>query len=105
MVDTAPQFETKDNLGSTLQFVSTVGITAVNLPSADTFDITEVIIRCPIQTPNSNRLLYSFNLGSTYSTLSPGEWVSFEPRQLKHISIKGNVASVSYEVLINQEPA
>jgi len=105
MTDLAPQFETEDLLGQTTQFTGTVGTTSTAFPTVATTSIAECLIRCPSQTPNSNRLLYSFDGGTTFGTLAPGEFIGWSlkgsPTQIR---IKGNVASVNYEIILNKEP-
>jgi hypothetical protein len=105
MADLLPQFENKDIYGTTSQFVGSVGITAISIPTVATTAISEIMVRCPNQTPNSKRLLFSFDGGTTFQTLAPGEFIIWSLKgSLTQIQIKGNVATVDYEVLLNQEP-
>lgn len=105
MADVLPQFENKDLVGSTTQFVGTVGTTAILVPTVATFAISECLVRCPNQSPNTRRLLYSFDGGVNFGTLSPGEFIGWSLKGSPlQIQIKGNVAGVLYEVLVNREP-
>jgi|WetSurMetagenome_2_1015567.scaffolds.fasta_scaffold199831_2 hypothetical protein len=106
MADLIPQFETEDLQGTTTQYTGTVGTSAISIPTVAGTGIAECLIRCPTQSPNTRRLSYSFDGGTTFSILSPGEYIGWSlkgsPTQIK---IKGNVASVDYEVILNREPA
>jgi hypothetical protein len=105
MPDISPQFENSDLQGSTTQFTGVVGVTAISLPPTAGTAIAEALVRCPSQTPNSNRLLYSFDGGANYFTLSPGEFVGWSLKGgVTQVLIRGSVANVQYEVMINREP-
>lgn len=105
MVDALPQFENSDLVGSTTQFQGTVGTTATAFPTVATTAIAECLVRCPNQSPNSKRLLYSFDGGVTFGTLSPGEFIGWSIKgSVSQIYIKGNTANVNYEVILNREP-
>lgn len=104
-MDELPQFENKDIYGTTTQYQGTVGVTAIAFPSVASTAIVECLVRCPGQSPNTKRLLYSFDGGITFGTLSPGEFIGWSLKgEIKQIYIKGNVANVSYEVILNREP-
>jgi len=104
MAEVAPQFETKDDEGTTTLFATTVGTTAVQVPASAGNNISELLIRCATDnSPVTKRLLWSLD-DTTYHTLAPGEFVGWEPQgTLTQIYLKGNVASVSYEVIMNRE--
>lgn len=99
--------ETPDaEIGTTTQLVGTVDDTPILLPDTPGDLIATCLIRCPAQTPNSNRLLYSFDGGLNYSTLSPGEFIGWSLRgSTTQITVVGNVPGVNYEVLLNRVPA
>ena len=92
--------------GATSMYVSTVGTTAINIPSVAGNAISTCLVRCATDnTPISKRLLYSFDGGTTFATLSPGEYIGWSLKgSLTQISIKGSAASVSYEVILNRIP-
>jgi hypothetical protein len=86
----------------TLQFEGSVGTTPIDLPGVASGEITQVIFSCRVQTPSSKRLLFSVDGGSTFFTLSPGSMVGWEPKDIEQVQVKGNVAGVLYDVLINR---
>ena len=89
--------------GTTTPFTSTVGTTAISIPTVAGTVITDVMVRCPVQTPNTKKLLYSFDAGTTFFTLTVGEFIIWELQGgITQIQIKGSVASVVYEVLLNR---
>jgi hypothetical protein len=95
--------ETKDLDGTTIHFNSTVGTSPVNVPSSDGNAIDEVLVRCSNDQTKTNRLSVALDAGATYLVLSPGEFVAWSIKgSLKHISIKGNVAGVAYEIVMNR---
>lgn len=104
MVEVAPQFETKDDLGSTTQFASTVGTTPVQVPASAGTKISEILIRCETDnTPVTKRLLWSLD-NVTYHALAPGEFIGWEPQgTILQIYLKGNTSGVAYEVVMNRE--
>lgn len=87
----------------TLQFSGSIGLTATSFPSVAGDDIIQVIVSCKVQSPASRRLLVSFDNGSTFFTLSPGSMLGWEPKDLQQIQIKGNAASVDYDIVINRK--
>lgn len=105
MGNPAPQFESKDLAGSTAQYASTVGTSPVSLPAVAGDILAYALVRCGTDnTPNNKRLLYSFDGGVTFGTLSPGEFVGWPLRGgVTQIQVKGNTAAVAYEVLLNFE--
>jgi hypothetical protein len=105
MADVLPQTGSSDLQGSTSFRSGTVGTTWVNLPASDDKEIGEILIAALTDQTKSNRLLVNLDGGSEFKTLLPGEILVFQPRGgIKHIQIKGNVASVSWEAVINYEP-
>jgi hypothetical protein len=55
-----------------------------------------------VQTPSTKRLLFSLDNGTTFFTLTPGSMVGWEPKDIQQIQVKGNVASVDFDVIINR---
>jgi hypothetical protein len=106
MVDPAPQFETEDLLGSTAQYAGTVGTAPISVPTAPGPIIAYAFVRCATDnSPQSKRLSYSFDGGTTFAVLSAGEYVGWPMRGSQtQIVLKGNSAGVAYEVLLNREP-
>lgn len=107
MVDSAPEFEMTDGLGTTKQLAGAAGVDAVALFSPVGGAIEEIIIRCPLQTPNTKKLYWSFD-NVVFHELSVGEFVGWEPRKdsanqpINQLYLKGNVAGVNYEVIANR---
>lgn len=99
-----PIGENAQDFGTTLQLAGSVGTTSTAFPTVAGDPIATALIRCPEQTPNSRRLLYSFD-NSTFHTLSPGEYIGWSLKgNLTQVYLKGNVASVNYEIILNREP-
>jgi len=105
MVHNPPQFEVEDVLGTTAQFSGSVGTASTAVPAVAGAPITEVLVRCASDnTPVTKRLLVSFDSGTTWLTLSPGEYIGWGFKNLPtQIYIKGSVASVAYEIVMNRE--
>lgn len=106
MVDLAPQQEIVDSKGSTVQYAGTVGTIATNIPTTAGNRINAMFIRCPNQSPTSRTLSYSLDSGTTFFVLSPGEAITWPLKGSKtQVQIKGNVAGVLYEVMLNFDQA
>lgn len=91
--------------GTTTQFAGTVGLSSTAFPSVAGDFISTILIRCPEQTPVTNRLSYSFD-NVTFHVLAPGEFIAWSLKGNKtQVYLKGNVAAVSYELTLNREPA
>lgn len=86
----------------TLQFEGSVGTTPLSLPVVAAGEIAQVIFSCRVQTPSSKRLLFSVDGGTTFFTLSPGSMVGWEPKDISQVQVKGNVAGVLYDILMNR---
>ena len=105
MADVLPQFESSDIAGSTVIYNGAVGTTFVAVPSVADKDIAEVIISCKSDQANNKRLLVNYDGGANVHTLTTGEWIALEPRGgIKQIRVKGNIATVDYEIEVNFEP-
>lgn len=110
MAHAQPDFETKDVLGKTLQFVASVSLVAIPLPAVPGAKISEVLIRNPKQNFITTDLMYSFDGGATFLALSRGEFVGWTLKNnasdmpITQIFIKGSVATTYYEVIMNVEP-
>jgi hypothetical protein len=90
-----------ESSGTTFQFSGSVDTTAIDIPNVASGDIAQVLISCVAQSA-SKRLLFSLDGGTTFFTLTPGSMVGWEPKDIEQIKIKGNTASVLYDVLINR---
>lgn len=105
MVDSLPEFETTDTLGSTDEFSGSVGTTAILLPGSPGADIEEIDIRCAIDQAFNRRLEYSYD-GINYRRLRVGETKSDEPRGgIKQLWIRAagfGVTTVNYEIVMNR---
>lgn len=102
MVDTAPEFETGDNLGTTSHFNSTVGTTAVAVPSVAGNNIDEFFLYNPYSNSKSSVLLFSMDGGSTFTDLPWNSSFSWTPKgTVKQIFIKANAAATAYQFIIN----
>lgn len=89
-------------IGSTKQYSGTLDPGVTLVPDVAGEIIKTVLIRCPTQTPQSNRLLYSIDGGSIYHTLSPGEFIGWSLRGAQtQIQLQPNQAGVAYEVTVN----
>lgn len=105
MTDSAPQFEVTDTKGSTGHYNGSVGTTTVAIPTV----ADKVISSCWIEndidnTPTTKKLSFSFDGGTTFTELKLGESMIWSPKgDKKQIHVKGNVAGVSYKVIINYE--
>jgi len=105
MANVAPQFETSESLGSTAHYNGTVGTTAVSVPAVAGNAIADVMISNLDSNANSKKLLVSFDGGTNFTTLSAGASLPWTVRGgITQIKVKGSVASVAYEILMNLQP-
>lgn len=104
-VSAAPlHVEIKDLVGSTSQYSGTVGTTPISIPTVAGNALSEVLIRCPVQTPNTVYISVSFDGGANFLRLSVGEFMGWSLKGgITQIQIKGNTAGVAYEVIANRE--
>lgn len=86
----------------TLQFTGSVDTTPVSYPDTATNDIIQILVSCQPQFPSTNRLLVSFDNGTTFFTLSPGSMVGWSADGIKQIQVKGNVTGVLFDILVNR---
>jgi len=99
-----PSMEGQDLDGTTTHFNGTVGTTAIALPTVAGAVISEVLFKCPAQTPTTTKCLLSFDGGTLFVTLSQGEFIGWSTKgYLRQIHIKGSAAGVSYEMVMNRE--
>lgn len=104
MSDLAPQFESVDRLGTSVPYTSTVGTSAVSIPSSDGNAISEFTVYNPQTNPKSAILYISIDNGTTYRQIPWGsEWGWGVKGQVKHIKLKASAASTAYEAVINFE--
>lgn len=98
-------FETVDIDGSTIHYNGSVGTTPTTIPTVANKRISEFFIECDIDnTPVTKRLLFSCDGGATYTTIRPGESMIWTPKgRITQLYIKGNVAAVSYQMIVNYE--
>lgn len=106
MPDLLPEFEIRDQAGKSRQYAGTVGTTPILVPAVAGDKLEIAIIRCPRQSPVTRSLLWSID-NVTYHQLSVGEFVGWEFRDngagapITQLYLKGSVANVSYEMLVN----
>lgn len=110
MSDKPSNFETADLQGETKQFAGSVTDTpVVSLPAVAGNRIAEALIRCEIDNNNQRRLLVSFDGGTTFLKLAPGEFVGWSVKSpqatpLQQIIVKSDdTNAVLYEALVNLE--
>lgn len=104
MADQLPEFESVDELGTSVHFNSTVGTSAVSVPSSDGNAIQEFTIYNP-QTNAKTAILYvSLDNGTTFRQIPWGcEWGWRTKGRPLHLKLKAAAASTAYEAIINFE--
>jgi hypothetical protein len=96
--------EVRDTDGSTTHETGTVGTTPIQLPSSPGLTISEVLINTQSITSQANKLLVSFDGGTTFMTFKRNTIVGWSVKSKPtQIDIKGNNAGVEYDILINFE--
>jgi hypothetical protein len=104
MSDKRPEFEVEDTIGTSTSFVGAVGTGSTAVPSSPGDVIESFYCYCPDQTPVTKKLYYSINGGTTWHELGIGDAIVWslkgEPTQ---IYIKGSVATVNYEIIMNRK--
>jgi hypothetical protein len=105
MANVKSQFELIDNIGSTKHYNGTVGTTAIAIPTVAAQEISEFYLENPINnTPVTKTLSYSCDGGVTYTDLNVSGSMIWTPKgKIKQLYIKGNVAAVSYKLVMNFE--
>jgi hypothetical protein len=101
-----PIVEGVQDVGTITQYAGTVNGTPSLVPATPGDQIVTVLIRCPDQTPNSNRLLYNIDgTGNVYHVLSPGEVIAISIKGSQtQIRLKAGTITCLYEVTIITEP-
>ena len=105
-------FEQQDLDGSTKQFggVAPVGPAGVLIPASPDKTISEVLVRCSNDQPNSRRLHVEFELGTSFPLiLAPGEFVAWsikspdlQTQNIKQIRVFSPNGAL-YEAVVNFE--
>lgn len=99
--------EIRDDDGTTFHVSGSVGLTSILIPASAQGQITEVLIRCSINQPNTRRLSVAFDGGTNYIVLMPGESITWIPKNdsssvpIQQIRILGNAANTLYEAVFN----
>lgn len=103
MVDAPIDFEQRDTEGETVHQNGTVGTSAIAVPTTATGVIDEVNLECMETNDVGENLLVSFDGGTNFKTLLPGDSIFWSPKgNVTQITIKGATAGVEYEALINR---
>ena len=105
MVDQLPEFESADKKGSTNVFTGAVGTSWTAVPAVAGNKIQEVKVVCDPDQDYANTLELSLDGGTTTKCKL---WVGgFDSEIIKgdltQIHIRGNVASVKYNITLNEE--
>lgn len=110
MAHNTPDFETKDTLGKTLQYASTVGTSATAYPPSASTQISSFLLRNPNTNGVNDVLSVSLDGGVNFLTLSRGEFVGWGPKNnnsnmpITQIFIKASGAGKAFQLLIDLEP-
>lgn len=91
--------------GSSDHFNGTATTTPINIPPVDGQTIVDILIEVPDDQDATNKLYVSLDGGILFKTLTTSANMVWSPRgNLKHVVIKGNSATVKYEIVMNREP-
>jgi hypothetical protein len=102
--DTAPGFETQDLEGTTTHFNGSLTTSSVAVPSSATTTISELLFKCPYQTPTTRNCQISFDGGATFFTIDVGEFIAWSPKgKIKQVYVKSGTAGTTYIMVINRE--
>lgn len=102
--DAPPGFEIQDLDGTTTHFSGTLLTTNTAIPGSATTVISELIFKCPYQTPTSRTCQISFDGGTSFFTLGVGEFIGWTPKgRIKQVHIKSNTSGTTYDLIINRE--
>lgn len=100
----SPGFEMQDLIGQTKHYNGTISTSPTTLPAVADKTISEVIFKCPYQTPQTKTCSISFDGGTTYFTLAVGEFLGWSVKgEIEQVKIKGSTSGVTYDMLINYE--
>lgn len=95
--------ETEDLRGSTDHYNGTVGTTPVSIPSSPGNAIQSVLID-NVSISANKKLLVSFDSGTTWKTIPRKAVLQGTIKGApKQIQVKGSVAGVEYEIILNRE--
>ncbi len=101
--DPVPVTSLPDTAGDTLQFAASV-TAVISLPTVAGNAISLALVRCKNDQAQSKRLEVSFDGGSTFMELSPGEFVGWPLKgDQTQIQIKA-ATTTDYEIIINRVP-
>jgi len=111
MAHQTPDFETKDVLGKTKHFNGTLLTTSSNLiPSVTEGKISSVIVRNPATNQVNDKIYVAFDGGTTYLTLSRGEFVGWSPKSnssgtpIQQIRLYSSRDGAAFESIFDFEP-
>jgi len=104
MADLPPMFEIVDEGGSSVQYTSTVGTSAISLPSSASNAIQEFTVYNPQTNPKTAIIYVSWDGGTIYRQIPWGsEWGKTLKGRLTQLKIKASAAATNYEVTIDYE--
>ncbi len=109
MSHTAPEMDTRDTLGKTIHYAGSVGLTSALVPPTIGDKLGSVIVRNPNTNNINTTLKVAFDGGTTYITLSRGEFVAWYPKNnasntpITQIRILGSVDVTYYEIIMDFE--
>jgi hypothetical protein len=110
MAHQAPDFETKDVLGTTQHFNGGVGLVSALVPSIAGKKLSRVVIRNSNSNSFNKLLKIALDGNNTYWTLQKGETMEWFPKSnasnspITQIRIEGSEEIVSYEIIMDFEP-
>lgn len=109
MAHTPPEMDTRDTLGKTIHYSGSVGLTSALVPPTSGDKLASVIVRNPSTNGINTTLKVAFDGGTTYITLSRGEFVGWYPKSnasgtpITQIRVLGSVAVTNYEIIMDFE--
>lgn len=110
MAHQQPDFETKDVLGKTRHFNSSVGVTSDLVPAIEAGKISKVYIKNSNDNSFNKKLKVAFDGGTDYITLQKGEYFLWNPKNnnsntpITQIRVEGSESNVVYEIIMDFEP-
>lgn len=100
-----PQIGFAEDVGTTTLYAGSVGTTAILIPGVASGNLTSILVRCPTQTPQSKKILFSLD-NITYHALDTGASFGWDLMGgVQQVYIKGSTSGVLYEVVVNKEPS